>query len=62
MAKLDTDRATATAARFQIRGIPTVIVFAAGREVARQTGALPRAALEQLLDRAAPGGTGAPPA
>ena len=60
VAKLDTDRATATAARFQIRGIPTVIVFAGGREVARQTGALPRAALEQLLERAAPGAGGAP--
>ena len=61
VAKLDTDRATATAARFQIRGIPTVIVFAEGREVARQTGALPRAALEQLLARAASAAGGGPP-
>ena len=54
VAKLDTDRATKTAARFQIRGIPTVIVFAGGREAARQTGALPRAALEALVERALP--------
>ena len=49
VAKLDTDRAPATAAQFQIRGIPTVIVFVGGREAARQTGALPLAGLEQLL-------------
>ena len=51
VAKLNTDRAPETAARFQIRGIPTVIVFAAGREAARQTGALPLAGLETLLQR-----------
>ena len=49
VAKLNTDLATRTAAQFQIRGIPTVIVFADGREAARQTGALPLAGLEQLL-------------
>ena len=50
--KLDTDRSPATAAKFQIRGIPTVIVFAKGREVARQTGAVRQRALEELLARA----------
>lgn len=50
--KLDTDRAPATAARYQIRGVPTVIVFESGREVARQTGAVPQRALEELLTRA----------
>lgn len=52
VAKLDTDRAQATAGRFDIRGIPTVIVFKGGSEVARQTGAVPKPALEQLLARA----------
>jgi thioredoxin 2 len=52
IAKLDTDRAQRTAAGFQIRGIPTVIVFKGGKEAARQTGAVPAAALEQLLARA----------
>jgi thioredoxin 2 len=51
VAKLNTDRAQATAARFQIRGIPTVVVFSAGQEAARQSGALPLAGLEQLLAR-----------
>jgi thioredoxin 2 len=52
VAKLDTDRSPETASRFQIRGIPTVIVFDHGREVARQTGAVPQAALEKLLESA----------
>jgi thioredoxin 2 len=47
--KLDTDRAQNTARRFDIRGIPTVIVFREGREVARVSGAMPFAQLEQLL-------------
>lgn len=52
--KLDTDRAPQTANAFQIRGIPTVIVFNGGREVARQSGAMPPRALEDLLVRANP--------
>jgi thioredoxin 2 len=52
VAKLDTDRAQRTAAGFNIRGIPTTIVFKAGKEAARQTGAVPKKGLEQLLDRA----------
>jgi len=52
VAKLDTDRSPETASQFQIRGIPTVIVFDSGREVARQTGAMPQRALEELLARA----------
>ena len=52
VAKLDTDRSQRTAAAFQIRGIPTTIVFKGGREVARQTGAVPLAGLEQLLAKA----------
>ena len=55
VAKLDTDRSQRTAAGFQIRGIPTVIVFMGGREAARQTGAVPAAALEQLLAKAGTG-------
>jgi len=52
IAKLDTDRAQRTAGGFNIRGIPTVIVFKGGKEVARQTGAVPKAGLEQLLSKA----------
>jgi thioredoxin 2 len=46
--KLDTDASPQTAGRFQIRGIPTTIVFRDGRESGRQTGAVPLAALRQL--------------
>jgi thioredoxin 2 len=55
IAKLDTDRNPATAARFAIRGIPTLIVFRGGREVAREVGAVPPQRLAALLDRAAQG-------
>ena len=55
--KLDTDHAQRTAARFDIKGIPTVMVFQRGKEVARQTGAVPYHQLEQLILRAlGPGG------
>jgi thioredoxin 2 len=47
--KLDTDRYPGEAVRFGIRGIPTLIVFSGGREVARQVGAVPRRTLDALL-------------
>jgi thioredoxin 2 len=40
VAKLDTDAAPRLSQRFQIRGIPTCIVFRHGREAVRQTGAV----------------------
>ena len=46
LAKLDTEAAPEIASRFAIRSIPTLIVFRKGREVARQSGALP---LPQLI-------------
>jgi thioredoxin 2 len=49
VAKLNTDRAQQTAARYNISGIPTAIVFAKGAEVKRQTGAVPLRVLEQML-------------
>jgi len=52
IAKLDTDRAQRTAMQFNIRGIPTTIVFKGGKEVARQTGAVPKQGLVGLLARA----------
>lgn len=52
IAKLDTDRNPTMAVRFSIRGIPTLIAFAGGREVAREVGAVPRPRLDALLDRA----------
>lgn len=38
VAKLDTDRNPTMAVRFDIRGIPTLIAFRDGREVAREVG------------------------
>jgi thioredoxin 2 len=49
VAKLDTDASQRVAARFQIRGIPTVIVFRDGREVRRQSGVLPLPALREMV-------------
>jgi thioredoxin len=49
VAKLDTDRSQTTSMRFNIRSIPTTIVFKAGKEAARQTGAVPKKGLEALL-------------
>lgn len=56
-AKLDTDASPEMARRFRISGIPTLIVFRNGREVAREVGAVPRAALEALLRRGYEGGS-----
>ena len=39
-AKVDTDAARQTAARYQIQSIPTLIIFRGGREIARRSGAL----------------------
>jgi thioredoxin len=52
VAKMDTDASPATPQRFGVRGIPTLIVFRNGKEVARQVGAVPKAMLEQLLAKA----------
>ncbi len=49
VAKLNTDLAQKTSNGLGIRGIPTAIVFRGGKEVARQTGAVPKARLEELL-------------
>jgi thioredoxin 2 len=50
--KLNTDLSQRTASGFNIRGIPTTIVFKGGKEVARQSGALPLEGLKQLVAKA----------
>jgi thioredoxin 2 len=52
VAKLNTDEARQAAAPFNIRGIPTTIVFKAGKPAAQKAGAMPLAGLEQLLEPA----------
>ena len=49
LAKIDTEREEALAARFQIRSIPTLVFFRGGRETARQSGALPLAAIKDWV-------------
>ncbi|MBF0251322.1 MAG: thioredoxin TrxC [Alphaproteobacteria bacterium] len=44
-AKVDTEAERALAQQYAIRSIPTLIVFKRGREVARQSGAMPAAQL-----------------
>jgi len=41
LGKLDTEAHQAIAARFAIRSIPTMIIFSKGKELARQSGAMP---------------------
>jgi len=55
VAKLDTDRNPTMAVRHAIRGIPTLLLFVGGREYAREVGAVPRARVDALLDRALSG-------
>jgi thioredoxin 2 len=45
LAKLDTEAAPEIAGRYGIRGIPTLIVFRNGKEIARQSGAMDYPAL-----------------
>jgi thioredoxin len=52
VAKVNTDFAQNATRPFGIRGIPTTIVFKGGREVARQSGAIPYPMLSRLLDDA----------
>jgi thioredoxin 2 len=50
--KVNTDEQPELAGRFNIRSIPTLILFRDGREVARQSGAADAAALGRWLDGA----------
>lgn len=50
LAKIDVDRNPQVAASYGVQGIPTVVAFRNGREVARFTGAYPEPALRQWLE------------
>jgi thioredoxin 1 len=52
VAKVDIDESRATAMKFGIRGVPTLLVFKGGAVVAQHVGAAPKAAIEQLIQRA----------
>jgi thioredoxin 2 len=53
VAKLNVDRAPATASRLRIQGVPTLIVFRHGHEVARMVGARPKAEILRALETTA---------
>lgn len=52
VAKINTDEQQELASRFNIRSIPTLILFRDGRELARQSGAVDGATLARWLDGA----------
>jgi thioredoxin 2 len=53
VAKLNVDRAPETASRLRIQGVPTLIVFRHGHEVARMVGARPKAEILRALETTA---------
>lgn len=55
LGKLDTESHQAIAARYGIRSIPTMILFSKGKEVARQSGAMPTNAIVSWARQSAGG-------
>lgn len=51
VAKVNTDEHRESAMRYGVQGIPTLILFVDGQEVERVMGALPKAALQERLER-----------
>jgi len=47
--KVDTDHHPGVAERYQVRGIPTLVVFSQAREVARQVGLVSAQQLDELV-------------
>ena len=53
VAKLNVDENPATAARFRVQSIPTLLVLREGREIDRIVGLQPKAVIVERLQRAA---------
>ncbi len=51
MAKLNTEQEQNIAAQFNIRSIPTLIIFKQGKEIARQSGAMDSQSLIQWINQ-----------
>jgi thioredoxin 1 len=49
---VDIDESPATAQKFQIRGVPTLLVIKEGKVVGQQVGAAPKAKIAALMDGA----------
>jgi thioredoxin-like negative regulator of GroEL len=56
VAKLNVDENPATAARFDARSIPTLLILKGGREVDRIVGVQPKAEIARRLERVLAGG------
>jgi thioredoxin 1 len=50
--KCDADENPELAARFDVRGLPTLLLFKAGKVTGQITGAVPRARMEALVHSA----------
>ena len=55
LGKLDTEAQPAIAARYAIRGIPSLILIRHGRELSRTAGVMPTAAIVQWVEQALAG-------
>jgi thioredoxin 1 len=49
--KVDIDESPGTAAKYGIRGVPTLKVFKGGQVIAEHVGAAPKAKIAELMDR-----------
>jgi thioredoxin 1 len=58
--KMNTDENPATAMRYQVRGIPTLLLFKGGKVVDQRVGAMPKQDLQKVLEPHAPQGTVVP--
>ncbi|MEP1032240.1 thioredoxin [Ekhidna sp.] len=50
--KVDIDKNQAAAHKFNVRGVPTFILFKSGKQIWRQSGAIPKHTLEQAIESA----------
>jgi thioredoxin 1 len=49
---VDIDESPATAQKFRIRGVPTLLMIKDGKVVGQQVGAVPKVKIQQLMDSA----------
>jgi thioredoxin 1 len=54
--KLNTDENPATAMRYQVRGIPTLLLFKGGKVVDQRVGAMPKPEVQKMIDPHVPAG------